>query len=134
MLGRKVNDILPPRQYELLHILGDDFPNEGLALHGQKRNSYQALQAIKGKQDLTYDFHGGDFGEELKIATPDLDALEGTKLRLDNQKEYDRYRGVADMLPYARGLSAKSYGFSPTGEAVGESAVDFSWPLFNPAS
>ena len=24
--------------------------------------------------------------------------------------------------------------FSPTGEAVGESAVDFSWPLFNPAS
>lgn len=37
-------------------------------------------------------------------------------------KEYDRYRGVADMLPYARGLSAKSYGFSPTGE---ETTIDY---------
>ncbi len=32
-------------------------------------------------------------------------------------KEYDRYQGVADMMPYAKGVSAKSYDFDPaTGE------------------
>ena len=92
LLGRRVNDILPQAQYDLLHTLGDGFAHEGLALNGEKRNSYQGLQAIKARQNLTYDFHGGDFGEQLQIATPDLDALATTKLRLDNQKEYDRYR------------------------------------------
>ncbi len=92
LLGRRVNDILPGEQYDLLHVLGDGFSNEGLSVSGNKRNSYQALQAIKAKQHLTYDFNGGDFGELLKIETPDLEALKGTKLKLDNQKEYDRYR------------------------------------------
>ncbi|MBY0308610.1 MAG: sugar phosphate isomerase/epimerase [Phycisphaerales bacterium] len=32
-------------------------------------------------------------------------------------KQYDRYQGVADMMPWARGVSAKSYDFDPaTGE------------------
>ncbi len=92
LLGRRVNDILPQDQYDLLHVLGDGFSNEGLSLGGDKRNSYQALQAIKARQHLTYDFHGGDFGELLQIDTPDLEALKDTKLKLDNQKEYDRYR------------------------------------------
>ncbi len=29
-------------------------------------------------------------------------------------KEYDRYQGVTDMMPFARGVSAKSYDFDPT--------------------
>ncbi len=33
-------------------------------------------------------------------------------------KEYDRYQGVADMMPWARGVSAKSYDFdAKTGDA-----------------
>jgi sugar phosphate isomerase/epimerase len=28
-------------------------------------------------------------------------------------KEYDRYQGVTDMMPYAKGVSAKSYDFDP---------------------
>jgi L-ribulose-5-phosphate 3-epimerase len=32
-------------------------------------------------------------------------------------KQYDRYQGVADMMPWAKGVSAKSYDFNPkTGE------------------
>lgn len=32
-------------------------------------------------------------------------------------KDYDRYQGVADMMPWAKGVSAKSYDFNPaTGE------------------
>jgi L-ribulose-5-phosphate 3-epimerase len=34
-------------------------------------------------------------------------------------KEYDRYRGVADMLPFAKGVSAKSYAFTDKGEEAG---------------
>lgn len=29
-------------------------------------------------------------------------------------KQYDRYQGVADMMPWARGVSAKSYNFNTT--------------------
>lgn len=34
-------------------------------------------------------------------------------------KEYDRYQGVADMMPFAKGVSAKSYDFDPaTGDHI----------------
>jgi sugar phosphate isomerase/epimerase len=36
--------------------------------------------------------------------------------------QYDRYQGVADLLPYARGVSAKSYSFNVEGE---ESIMDY---------
>ena len=37
-------------------------------------------------------------------------------------KEYDRYRGVADMIPFAKGASAKSYAFNDDGD---ESTIDY---------
>jgi sugar phosphate isomerase/epimerase len=36
--------------------------------------------------------------------------------------EYDRYRGVELMMPFARGVSAKSYDFDPSGN---ETSTDF---------
>jgi len=36
--------------------------------------------------------------------------------------EYDRYKGVAELMPYARGVSAKSYGFDAAGN---ETTIDF---------
>jgi sugar phosphate isomerase/epimerase len=38
-------------------------------------------------------------------------------------KVYDRYKGVSEMLPFARGLSAKSYAFDAQGN---ETIIDFS--------
>jgi len=35
---------------------------------------------------------------------------------------YDRYQGISEMLPYARGVSAKSYDFSPQGD---ETIIDY---------
>jgi sugar phosphate isomerase/epimerase len=32
--------------------------------------------------------------------------------------EYDRYRGVAELMPYAKGVSAKSYGFDAAGNEI----------------
>lgn len=37
-------------------------------------------------------------------------------------EEYDRYRGVEEMLPYAKGLSAKSLRFDPQGN---ETTIDY---------
>jgi hydroxypyruvate isomerase len=34
----------------------------------------------------------------------------------DCQREYDRYEGVAELLPYAKAVSAKSYNFNEEGE------------------
>ncbi|MBN9415413.1 hypothetical protein ABS71_09240 [bacterium SCN 62-11] len=127
LLGRQVNDILPKDQYDLLHHLGDGSATEGLArLHG-KANSYQALQAFRKGQDVTYDFVGGDFQDLVSIPVGGLDKLADTKLRRDNQKEYDKYRyslpefqdkmkRQADQLPdlaqndLAQGQSHKSDG------------------------
>jgi len=33
-------------------------------------------------------------------------------------EEYDRYQGVAELMPYAKGVSAKSYGFDAAGNEV----------------
>jgi L-ribulose-5-phosphate 3-epimerase len=46
----------------------------------------------------------------------------GTLPDLGNFYEYDRYQGVTDMMPYARGVSAKSYDFDAAGE---ETKIDY---------
>lgn len=37
-------------------------------------------------------------------------------------EEYDRYRGVAELMPFAKGVSAKSYGFDAEGN---ETTIDY---------
>lgn len=41
----------------------------------------------------------------------------------DCNEEYDRYKGVEEMLPFARGVSAKSYAFNEQGD---ETIIDYS--------
>jgi L-ribulose-5-phosphate 3-epimerase len=41
----------------------------------------------------------------------------------DCKEEYDRYKGVAEMLPFAHGVSAKSYAFGDRGD---ETTIDYS--------
>lgn len=42
----------------------------------------------------------------------------GTLPDFGNFKEYDRYKGVAEMMPYAKGVSAKSYDFDAQGNCI----------------
>jgi len=37
-------------------------------------------------------------------------------------KEYDRYKGIKELIPYAKGVSAKSYGFDASGN---ETTIDY---------
>jgi sugar phosphate isomerase/epimerase len=41
---------------------------------------------------------------------------------LGDGKTYDRYQGIAEMMPFARGVSAKSYAFDSKGE---ETTIDY---------
>jgi sugar phosphate isomerase/epimerase len=42
--------------------------------------------------------------------------------RISKDQEYDRYQGVKDLLPYAKGISAKSLNFDANGN---EDTIDF---------
>lgn len=46
----------------------------------------------------------------------------GTLPDFGNFYEYDRYRGVADLMPFAKAVSAKSYDFDEKGE---ETKIDY---------
>jgi L-ribulose-5-phosphate 3-epimerase len=50
-----------------------------------------------------------------------LSAKWGTT-QIECAQVYDRYQGVADMLPFAKGVSAKSYSFNDQGE---ETRIDY---------
>jgi sugar phosphate isomerase/epimerase len=40
----------------------------------------------------------------------------GTLPDFGNFKEYDRYKGVEELMPYAKGVSAKSHDFDTKGD------------------
>ena len=42
--------------------------------------------------------------------------------RIDDGEEYDRYKGTAELMPYAKGVSAKSYAFDAEGN---ETTIDY---------
>jgi L-ribulose-5-phosphate 3-epimerase len=42
--------------------------------------------------------------------------------KISTTQNYDRYKGVAEMMPYAKGVSAKTYGFNAQGE---ETEIDY---------
>jgi sugar phosphate isomerase/epimerase len=46
----------------------------------------------------------------------------GSTQNNDCEKAYDRYKGVAEMMPYAKGVSAKSYAFNAEGN---ETIIDY---------
>ncbi|HEX2838522.1 MAG TPA: sugar phosphate isomerase/epimerase family protein [Phycisphaerales bacterium] len=50
----------------------------------------------------------------------------GTLPDFGNFYEYDRYQGVKDMMPWAKGVSAKSYKFDELGE---ETKINYWWML-----
>jgi L-ribulose-5-phosphate 3-epimerase len=43
--------------------------------------------------------------------------------RISDDKEYDRYKGIEELMPYAKGVSGKSYDFDQDGN---ETTIDFS--------
>jgi sugar phosphate isomerase/epimerase len=89
-----------------------------------------ALYADPYRVDVIVENHGGDSSDGAWLAgliraadhprvgtLPDFGNFE-----LADGRSYDRYRGVAELMPFARAVSAKSYDFDARGE---ETTIDY---------
>lgn len=58
-----------------------------------------------------------------KVSLPNCGTLpDFGNFTLGDNQSYDRYKGVAEMMPYAKAVSAKSYDFDPAGN---ETTIDY---------
>lgn len=79
----------------------------------------------KGKINVIVENHGGisSHGDWLAETIKQVGKKNcGTLPDLGNFYEYDRYKGVAELMPYAKGVSAKTHDFDAQGN---ETKVDY---------
>lgn len=58
-----------------------------------------------------------------RMARPNAGTLpDFGNFRLSETEQYDRYKGIAEMMPWARDVSAKTYGFDAAGN---ETTIDY---------
>ena len=82
-----------------------------------------AVQAERYDLNVIVENHGGYSSNGAWLAKTIRDAdhpRAGTlpdfgNFRISDTEEYDRYQGVAEMMPFARGVSAKSHDFDAAG-------------------
>lgn len=70
--------------------------------HGGNSSNGKWLSKVMKKVDSPYCGTLPDFGN----------------FRLGGGKEYDRYKGMKELMPYAKGVSAKSYDFDEQGNEI----------------
>lgn len=108
-----------------------------IRVNARSQGSYedQMFRAADGLRSLTefgdqhginviVENHGGlsSNGEWLSAVIKKVDHKRcGTlpdfgNFNLGNGKEYDRYKGVSELMPFAKGVSAKSHDFNEAGE------------------
>jgi sugar phosphate isomerase/epimerase len=99
---------------------GEYAEQQKLAADGLRRvGEYGASQGIS----VIVENHGGlsSNGEWLSgvmkmVGMPDVGTLpDFGNFRISKDLEYDRYKGVSELLPYARGVSAKTHDFDAQG-------------------
>jgi sugar phosphate isomerase/epimerase len=99
---------------------GEYAEQQKLAADGLRRvGEYGAAQAIS----VIVENHGGlsSNGEWLAgvmklVNMPGVGTLpDFGNFRVSQTQEYDRYKGVAELMPYAKGVSAKSHDFDAQG-------------------
>ena len=93
-----------------------------LAADGLRKLSEHATQY---KLNVIVENHGGlsSNGHWLSSVMKDVNLANcGTLPDFGNFYDYDRYQGVKDLMPWAKGVSAKSYDFDEEGN---ETKIDF---------
>src|SRR5262249_49393451 len=85
------------------------------------------LSEFGAKQDMNVivENHGGNSsdGQWLSGVIKEVGLKNcGTLPDFGNFYEYDRYKGVTEMMPYAKGVSAKSHAFDADGN---ETQIDY---------
>ncbi len=110
-----------------VNAYGSGTPEEHAA---QAADSLHRLADLGGGLNVIVENHGGlsSNGEWLAgVMRRANDPRVGTlpdfgNFHIDEQHEYDRYTGVEQMLPFAKAVSAKSYGFDAAGN---ETTIDY---------
>lgn len=112
-----------------VNVYGTGTPEDHMA---QAAESLHALALIADPMNLNVivENHGGITsdgswmaGVMKKAAHPRVGTLpDFGNFKMDGAVEYDRYKGVAEMMPWAKGVSAKCYDFDAKGE---ETTIDF---------
>jgi sugar phosphate isomerase/epimerase len=112
-----------------VNVYGTGTPEDHMA---QAAEGLRALALIADPMNLNVivENHGGITsdgsrmaGVMKKAAHPRVGTLpDFGNFKMDGGKEYDRYKGVAEMMPWAKGVSAKCYDFDAKGE---ETTIDF---------
>ena len=99
---------------------GEYAEQQRLAADGLRRvGEYGAAQGIS----VIVENHGGlSSNGEWLVGVMKLVGLPGVgtlpdfgNFRVSREQEYDRYKGVAELMTYAKGVSAKSHDFDPQG-------------------
>ncbi len=99
---------------------GEYAEQQRLAADGLRRvGEYGAAQGVS----VIVENHGGlSSNGEWLVGVMKLVGLPGVgtlpdfgNFRVSREQEYDRYKGVAELMPYAKGVSAKSHDFDPQG-------------------
>lgn len=85
--------------------------------HGGYSSDAQWLTSVMQEVDMENCGTLPDFGN-FCVKREDGERWDGECV-----EEYDRYKGVKELMPYAKGVSAKSYDFNQQGE---ETTIDFS--------
>ncbi|WP_337043200.1 sugar phosphate isomerase/epimerase family protein [Emticicia sp. 17c] len=72
------------------------------------------MKQVKAKNKGFLPDFGNFCAERSKPVTQDLKGIMATTC----VKEYDKYDGVQKMMPYAKGISAKTHKFGPNGDDI----------------
>lgn len=95
---------------------------ESLAHLGDVAADYGLSVLVENHGGLSSD--GGWLAAVMREANhPSVGTLpDFGNFKIDESETYDRYRGLAELLPFARAVSAKSYAFDEQGN---ETTIDF---------
>ena len=106
---------------------GDYAEQQALAADGLRR----LCELADGyRMDVLVENHGGLSSDGAwlagvmeKVDHPRIGTLpDFGNFRISAEEEYDRYRGVEELMPWARAVSAKSYAFDAAGN---ETTIDY---------
>ncbi len=118
LYGEGSREEMAARTTESLGALGEIAADHGLTVlvenHGGLSSDAAWLVEVVRRVDRDNVGTLPDFGN--------FRLLPNTAPRQADDPQYDRYQGVAELMPYARAVSAKSYAFDDAGD---ETTIDY---------
>jgi hypothetical protein len=75
-------------------------------------------EIVPGSANQTAPAVGGSYDVTLTSSTPIVQDRDFGNFRVSQTEMYDRYKGVTELMPFAKAVSAKSHDFDERGEEI----------------